>query len=411
MADQIRHGARHRNVRFPNDDGQKLAGILDTPGPQPRACALFAHCFTCSKNLKAATHIARALNDAGIAVLRFDFTGLGESEGDFADTSFSNNVADLVAAARFLGQEYAAPGLLVGHSLGGTAMLLAAADIPSAGAVATIAAPSHPSHIVARFDEALADIESEGKAMVTLDGRTFTIRRRFLEDLERHPLPGSIAGLRKAFLILHSPRDETVSIDHASELFLAAKHPKSFLSLDQADHLLSKEADSRYAGLAIAAWADRYLPAAAERSSLSANAGEVAVRTAQGFTTEIDAAGHPLVADEPVEQGGDNLGPTPYDLLAAALASCTSMTLRMYADHKKLDLDAVAVRVSHSKIHARDCEDCETRDGRIDEFRRSIALEGTLSNEVRQRLLEIADKCPVHRTLHGEVKVRTRLDD
>ncbi|MEX0976565.1 MAG: alpha/beta fold hydrolase [Woeseia sp.] len=372
---------------------------------------MFAHCFTCSRNLKAATHIARTLNDAGIAVLRFDFTGLGESEGEFTATSFSNNVADLLAAARYLEKEFSAPALLVGHSLGGTALLLAAADIPSAVAVATIAAPSHPSHIVKQFAGAIDEIKTSGTAAVQLGGRSFNIHRHFLDDLERHPLPDSIGTLRKALLILHSPLDETVSIDHASELFMAAKHPKSFVSLDKADHLLSSASDSRYAGGVLAAWAGKYLPAAEDRAALTADAGEVAVRTRQGFTTEINAAGHPLVADEPEDHGGENRGPTPYDLLSAALASCTSMTLRMYADHKKLDLDAVTVRVRHNKIHARDCEDCETRDGRIDELQRSIELEGSLSDEVRQRMLEIADKCPVHKTLHGEIKVRSRLAD
>lgn len=403
--------ALHQEVKFTNDDGETLAGVLDTPAHKPRAYALFAHCFTCSRNLKAATHIARTLNDAGIAVLRFDFTGLGESEGEFTATSFSNNVADLLAAARYLEKEFSAPALLVGHSLGGTALLLAAADIPSAVAVATIAAPSHPSHIVKQFAGAIDEIKTSGTAAVQLGGRSFNIHRHFLDDLERHPLPDSIGTLRKALLILHSPLDETVSIDHASELFMAAKHPKSFVSLDKADHLLSSASDSRYAGGVLAAWAGKYLPAAEDRAALTADAGEVAVRTRQGFTTEINAAGHPLVADEPEDHGGENRGPTPYDLLSAALASCTSMTLRMYADHKKLDLDAVTVRVRHNKIHARDCEDCETRDGRIDELQRSIELEGSLSDEVRQRMLEIADKCPVHKTLHGEIKVRSRLAD
>ena len=405
------HRTLHQKVTFMNADGETLAGVLDSPPEKPHAYALFAHCFTCSRNLKAATHIARTLNDAGIAVLRFDFTGLGESEGEFAATSFSNNVADLLAAARYLETEFTAPALLVGHSLGGTALLLAAADIPSAVAVATIGAPSHPSHIVKQFAGAVDDIKARGAAEVQLGGRSFNIHSHFLEDLERHPLPGSIGALRKALLILHSPLDETVSIDEASKLFMAAKHPKGFLSLDKADHLLSSASDSRYAGHVLAAWAGKYLPATEHGAALTADAGEVAVRTRQGFTTEVNAAGHRLVADEPEDQGGENRGPTPYDLLSAALASCTSMTLRMYADHKKLDLDAVTVRIRHKKIHARDCEDCETGKGRIDELQRTIELEGSLSSEVRQRMLEIADKCPVHRTLHGEVKVRSRLVD
>lgn len=397
-----------QKVRFANDDGQLLAGLLDMPDGPPRAFAIFAHCFTCSKNLKAAVHVARALNAAGIAVLRFDFTGLGESEGQFADTGFSNNVSDLVAAARFLTEAHTAPALLVGHSLGGTAMLLAAAGIPSAVAVATIASPSHPSHVAGQFDGMLDEIRARGEARVELAGRAFTIRRRFLEDLDRHPLPAAVGELRKALLILHSPRDTTVQIRHAGELFEAARHPKSFISLDTADHLLSEQRDSRYAGRVLAAWADRYL-AAVDAPERTTGSGEVAATTRQGFLTRIDAGGHPLVADEPVAHGGGNAGPSPYDLLSSALASCTSMTLRMYADRKALALDGATVRVRHAKVHARDCVDCETRDGRIDEFQRTIELDGQLSAEARERLLGIADKCPVHRTLAGEIKIRTRL--
>ncbi len=256
-----------QNVQFTSNEGHQLSGILDSPGGQPRAFALFAHCFTCSKNLKAATNIAKSLNDAGIAVLRFDFTGLGESEGEFADTNLSSNVADLLAAVAYLEENYRAPSILIGHSLGGTAVLQAAADIPSAVAVVTIGSPSRPSHITAMLKNERAEIESTGQATVQLGGRPFVIKKQFLEDLERHGLPESIGGLRKALLVMHAPLDDIVEVENASELFMHAKHPKSFVSLDKADHLMTREEDSRYAGHVLAAWASRYLPAADEATN------------------------------------------------------------------------------------------------------------------------------------------------
>ena len=402
-----------KNLSFPSSDGHQLSAILDLPDAPARAYALFAHCFTCSKNLKAVTNIAKSLNDAGIAVLRFDFTGLGQSEGEFADTNFSSNVADLVAAASYLEEHYQAPSILIGHSLGGTAVLQAAFDIASAVAVATIGSPSHPAHVAAMFEGDRAEIESCGQAIVQLGGRPFVVKKQFLEDIERHALPESIARLRKALLVMHAPLDDIVEVDNASELFVHAKHPKSFVSLDNADHLLSREADSRYAGHVLAAWASRYLPAAdAAMDAIAADDDATIARTAaDGFRTDIVAAGHALVADEPARVGGTGLGPSPYDLLGAALASCTTMTLRMYAMRKRLDLRAATVSVRHSKVHAEDCADCETASGKVDEFQRELTVEGDLSREQRQRLLEIADMCPVHRTLHGEVQVRTKLKD
>ncbi len=401
----------HHQVRFENEEGQELAGVLDMPDQGPRAWALFAHCFTGSKNLKATRHISRALTDSGIGVLRFDFTGLGDSEGEFADTTFSSNVADLVAAAEFLARDHRAPGLLVGHSLGGTAVLRAAAEIPSTLAVATIGAPSHPAHVIERFEDALAEIRTLGQATVELAGRSFTIRRRFVEDLERHPLPESLGALRAALLFMHSPLDGVVSIDNASDLFLEAKHPKSFVTLDSADHLLTREDDARYAGRVLAAWAEKYLFGVDEAAEgLTAEAGEAIARTrSASLTTELNAAGHRLIADEPEQYGGDNLGPTPYDLLSAGLAACTTMTLQVYARHKQLKLASATARVRHGKTYAEDCADCERKGTRIDEFRRTIVLEGELTDAQRQRLLEIADRCPVHKTLHGEVRIRTEL--
>jgi len=397
-------------VNFTNDAGEQLAGILDLPEAEPRAYALFAHCFTCSKNLRGATNISQALTAAGYAVLRFDFTGLGQSEGEFADTNFTTNVGDLLAAVRFLEEEYAAPALLLGHSLGGTAILQAAHDIPSAVAVATIGSPADPEHVTHLFGEQRDELEAAGEVDVQLGGRPFTIKKQFVEDLAAHPMPESVGSLRKAIMILHAPLDDVVELDNASQLFAAAKHPKSFVSLDKADHLLTRDEDSRYAGEIIAAWAAKYLPEDAEDEQPTVPEGVVVARTdAGGFRTDIHLGKHHITADEPASVGGTNLGPTPYGLLSAALAACTTMTLQMYAKHKKLDLQSATVEVKHDKVHAQDCEDCETSAGKIDEFRRVVTLEGDLTDEQRARMLEIADRCPVHRTLHSEIKVRSEL--
>ncbi len=400
----------HKKITFENQRGQALSGILDLPATAPVAYALFAHCFTCSKNLKAASHVARALTDAGIAVLRFDFTGLGQSEGEFSDTNFSSNVDDLLAAVSYLEQEHEAPAILVGHSLGGTAVLQAAANVDSAVAVVTIGSPSEPAHVARMFTGSEDTLRDRGEATVNLGGRPFLMKQQFLDDLEKQDLRSSIGSLRKALLIMHAPLDDVVDIDNASALFAAAKHPKSFVSLDTADHLLSREADSQYAGRVLASWASRYLPESKGSEALpAADAAVVAITSAGGFRTDVRLGDHAIVADEPLAVGGTGLGPTPYDLLSAALATCTSMTLLMYARHKKLKFESATVRVEHDKIHARDCEDCESGTGKIDEFRRTISLEGDLSDAERKRMLEIADRCPVHLTLHGETKVRSAL--
>ena len=398
-----------RKVTFPNDDGNALAGLLDQPDGAVRGYALFAHCFTCSKNLKAAANVSRALAASGIAVLRFDFTGLGQSEGTFADTNFSGNVSDLLAAASFLEREYSAPAILVGHSLGGTAVLQAAAKLPAAVAVATIGAPAEAAHVTALFAEAEPALRQKGVARVNLGGRPFTIRQQLVDDLGRQGLPASIGRLRKSLLILHAPLDAIVDIDNAGQLFAAAKHPKSFISLDSADHLLSRSEDSAYAGHVIAAWASRYLPARPEPVAPINEGAVVASNTDDSFRTDLRVGGHTLIADEPSSMGGTNLGPSPYGLLSAALAACTAMTLRMYARHKKIDLQESSVRVMHRKVHADACADCESDSGTIDELRRQITLVGNLSDEERSRLLQIADKCPVHRSLHGEIKIRSTL--
>ncbi len=400
---------RSRTLRFDNDRGDTLAAVLDLPPDgEVVGCALFAHCFTCSKNLSAAAHVARALTAGGLAVLRFDFTGLGQSGGDFADTHVSTNVADLVAAARFMGEQLEAPSLLVGHSLGGAAVLLAAGQIPSVKAVATIAAPCRPDHVRHLLAASEDEIRRHGEAEVVLAGRRFTIRKDFLDDLDQHRMDGAIGRLGRALLVLHAPADQTVGVENAAHIFGHAKHPKSFVSLDTADHLLTDPADSRYAGHVIAAWADRYLGAAQpEQKRHAPDDNRIVARTEiGGFRTEVLANGHPLVADEPASVGGTNEGPTPYDLLAAGLAACTSMTLRMYAERKGWPLEAATVRVRHAKVHA---ADADAAGGTLDRFEREITAEGPLDAEQRTRLVEIAERCPVDRTLHGPVEVVTRL--
>lgn len=399
-------------INFPNAQGQSLAARLDLPqDEQPIAYALFAHCFTCTKNIKAAVNIAAALNRERIAVLRFDFTGLGQSEGDFADTNFTTNVADLVSAAQHMEQKYQAPQILIGHSLGGAAVLQAAHQIPSVKAIATLAAPHDPKHVAHNFEETRQQIEQHGEAEVKLAGRSFTIKKQFLEDLEMQKLDEHIRNLKVALLVMHSPRDTTVGIDNAAMIYQAARHPKSFISLDNADHLLLKEDDSLYAAMMIAAWSRRYLEIPeVEESETAVIDNRVTVSTAhEGFFTEVFANGHAMVADEPIKYGGTDRGPTPYDYLLAALGTCTGMTLQMYARLKKIPLQKAIVRLSHEKVHAKDCAACDASDGKIDRMEREVELIGDLSDEQRQRMLEIADRCPVHKTLHGEVEVVTQL--
>ncbi len=395
-------------VTFRGHAGELSARLHKTPAA-PRAHALFAHCFTCSKDLRAAITIANALAARGIAVLRFDFTGLGDSEGDFADTNFSSNVDDLVAAADYLRSIHAAPHILVGHSLGGAAVLAAASRIPETVAVATIGAPAEPTHVKHMLSSAQEEIERTGVAEVVLAGRKFRIKKQFLDDLDENILAKRVATLGRALLICHAPRDQYVGIENASKLFLAAKHPKSYVSLDDADHLLTRSRDAEYAGQVIAAWADRYIPAFTEPTQPEHEHTEVFVRTGFGFATNVLAGGHPLRSDEPLSLGGTDTGPTPYDLLLSALGTCTSITLRMYADRKKWPLEAVSISLRHGKIHARDCEECETATGKVDRIDKTITLEGPLDDEQRQRLLHIADRCPVHRTLLGEIVIHSEL--
>ncbi|HJV66980.1 MAG TPA: bifunctional alpha/beta hydrolase/OsmC family protein [Geomonas sp.] len=402
-------------ITFPNASGELLAARLELPDQgAPTAFALFAHCFTCSKDFKAPVHISRALSGRRIAVLRFDFTGLGESEGDFPSTSFSTNVSDLVSAASFLEKEYQAPALLVGHSLGGAAVLAAAAQLPSTRAVATIAAPFRPSHIQEYLGDTLKEIERSGEGKVTIGDRTFLVRKSLLDDLDAQQPAETLSGLKAALLVLHSPADEIVGIGNAADIYRSAPHPKSFISLDSADHLLSDNRDSRYAGEVIAAWANRYLAPAEEE--VGEPAGEVAEkgissRTAIGaFRTELSVKGFPLVADEPIGYGGGSEGPSPYDYLLASLGACTSMTITMYARQKGWTLEEALVHLSHRKVHAQDCVDCDDKRSKVDLIEREVELKGELDEAQRQRLLEIAERCPVHRTLsEGAVRIETTL--
>ena len=401
-------------LTFPGASGALLAARLDLPAARrPHAMALFAHCFTCSKDLGSAVRVSRALADAGIGVLRFDFTGLGESEGDFAKTGFSSNVADLVAAAEFLADQWEAPTLLVGHSFGGAAVLHAAAELPSVRAVVTVAAPAHLEHVRKLFTHVEDDIEAEGRATVRLADREFTITRRFLEDLEQDSMDTVIADLGRPLLIMHSPIDEQVGIDNAAALFQAARHPKSFISLDGADHLVTDDAIATWAGGLIAAWAARWLtPAAGVEESTTGD--RVVTRTGARVRTQVQARGHTFVADEPLAVGGNDEGPTPYDLLVAGLGACTGMTLRMYADHKDWPLDEVVVHLRHSKIHVDDLVE-GARSGntgaKIDHIERDIEIFGELDDDQRARLLEMANRCPVHRTLESDIRIETRLKE
>ena len=362
-----------KNLEFKNRDGHILAARLDLPlEGKPLAYALFAHCFTCSKNTKAIAHISRALCRQGLAVMRFDFTGLGESEGNFADTNFSSNVDDLIVAADFLKANYRAPEILIGHSFGGAAVIQAASRIPSSTAVVSIAAPSDPQHVTRALGKAAVSIQNQGQADVVLAGRTFTLKKQFLDDLDFVNMAETLKNLNRALLVLHSPIDETVGIENAARIFQAARHPKSFISLDKADHLLTNSEDSLYAGSVIAAWARKYVSASyADKTKMEGAENHVIAQIGKtGLTTDILAEGHRLIADEPVSIGGNGSGPTPYGYLLAGLGACTAMTLRMYADRKEWPLDSVTVKLDHQKIHAADCEDCQTKEGKLDQIER-----------------------------------------
>ena len=417
-------------LTFPGAGGETLSARLEMPDTPPIAWALFAHCFTCSKNVRAAVEITRGLSSRGIAVLRFDFTGLGESEGDFADTNFSSNVDDLVAAARFLEEKYEAPSILVGHSLGGAAVLQAASGLSAVRAVATIGAPADPAHVLHLVEGSAEDIERDGEARVTIAGRPFCVKKQFLDDLDARNVERVVGSLGRPLLVFHSPVDEIVGIDNAASLYSMARHPKSFVSLDTADHLLSDARDSGYVAAVLSAWAGKYVdaapatedaPSGREATAPSPNPapvpnpaatpdpeGRVVTRTPAGaYRTTISVREHALLADEPAAVGGQDAGPTPYEYVLAGLGACTSMTLQMYARRKDWPLEEARVRLAHQRVHARDCEDCEESDTRMDEIAREVELVGPLDEEQTARLMEIADRCPVHRTLDAGIRIRT----
>lgn len=402
---------KSEKLTFKNSDDLELSARLELPiDRKPLGYALFAHCFTCNKNLRAISHITNALTRNGYGVLKFDFTGLGESEGDFADTNFSSNIQDLVCAAQYLTDNYSAPKLIVGHSLGGAASLFAASVIDSIQAVATIGAPSSPNHVRHLFESDIEQIELNGSAKILLAGRPFEVKKQFIDDISSQNMKNVVSKLGKALLIMHSPQDETVGVNNAAELYEYARHPKSFISLDGADHLLSNAADSEYAGKVISSWVARYVDIE-EKKKLKPSKRVLARIGSDGFTTDIKTGNHTLRADEPLSVGGDDFGPNPYDLLLSSLGACTAMTMRMYADRKGWEIEEINVHLSHEKQHSKDCNECETTSGYIDKIEKEIEINANLDEQQIQRLIEIADKCPIHRTLHNEVQVFTKLKE
>lgn len=401
-----------QKVTFKNSTQEQLVGRLELPTNQkPHNFAIFAHCFTCNKNLSAVRNISRALTASGFGVLRFDFTGLGESDGEFENTNFSGNVEDLISASIFLKENYQVPTLLIGYSLGGAASIFAASKIDSIKAIATIGAPSNPKHVQHLLHSSLDEIKTHGKANVNIGGRSFTIKKQFLDNIETQSLPEVAKNLNKALLIMHSPQDFTVGIENAEAIYVSAKHPKSFVSLDNADHLLMRKEDSIYAGNLIANWAKRYINIPKTNTLKSSHTVAASLSVDDGFSTQLKIGNHYLMADEPKSFGGNDFGPSPYELVSAGLSACTAMTIQMYTKHKNWDLQNVEVHTSYLKTHAQDCENCENTESKIDTFNRDIKLTGHLNEVQIKRILKIADKCPVHKTLHNQAQIITKLLD
>lgn len=395
-----------QKIEFPGSSGTVLAGLLETPDAKPLATALIAHCFTCGKDIAAASRIARSLVKQGFAVMRFDFTGLGNSDGDFANTNFSSNVQDLIAAADYLRQNQLAPSILIGHSLGGTAVLNAANAIPESRGVVTIGSPADAKHVANQFQCDIQTIEANGEAEVNLAGRAFTIKKQFLDDIS-NTSADNIGKLKKDLLVLHSPIDETVPVREAERIYKAAHHPKSFVSLNKANHLLTSAKDAEYVANLISSWSSRFLEESSDARPSVAK-GEISVSERDHkFMLDVYSDSHHWRADEPASVGGNNTGPDPYEHLLAAVGSCSAMTVRMYATRKKWPLDNVSITLRHAREHLTDCEDCAEKPIQLDVIERDIKIEGDLTAEQRQRLLEIADRCPVHKTLTGKLDIRT----
>ncbi|PIB32333.1 osmotically inducible protein C [Gaetbulibacter sp. 5U11] len=399
-----------QKINFTNAEGQQLVGRLELPVNQhPHNFVIFAHCFTCNKNLSAVKNITRELTSNGFGVLRFDFTGLGESEGDFENTNFSGNVDDLISASNYLKENHTAPTLLIGHSLGGAAVIFAASKIDSVKAVATIGAPSNPKHVEHLIQNSVEEIKATGKANVSIGGRPFTIKKQFLDDIETKSLPDVAKNLRKALLVMHSPQDTTVGIENAEEIYVAARHPKSFVTLDGADHLLMKKEDSIYVGSVIATWAKRYISIPKIDTISTTHQAVASLDAEDGFTTQMTVGSHTMMADEPVSYGGNDFGPSPYEFVSAGLSACTAMTVQMYVKRKGWDLQNIEVHTSHTKVAKQIVENGEQKEIKVDTFNREIKLKGNLDDKQIQRMLQIADKCPVHKTLHSAIEVITTL--
>ena len=397
-----------QKLNITNQKGEALAAILTTPpNKKPISVAIFAHCFTCGKNIKAAKNISDTLVKQGLAVLRFDFNGIGESEGAFEENTFRDNLSDIAAVDEYLTKQKLQPELLIGHSLGGAAVLLAAKQLTHIKAVVSIAAPAHPNHLTHLFEANLEQIKKDGQAEVKLAGRSFIISKEFVESLEQNEVSKTISALKKPLLLFHSPQDNTVGIENARQIYEQAHHPKSFISLDGADHLLSTEDDATYVGEVIKGWVKRYIETSTQTKDESVEDGVLAKLTYPEFTTQLITDSHEFLADEPKSAGGNNVGPDPYELLCAALAACTAMTMNMYAKRKEWDIEDVAVFVSHKRTHCEDCEHNENSQAKIDEFTRKIRLSYNLNDEQHSKLLAIADKCPVHKTLASISKIKT----
>lgn len=403
---------KRERLKIQNRKGITLNANLELPANQkPNYYAIFAHCFTCSSSLNAVRNVSRALTQNGFAVLRFDFTGLGRSEGEFADSHFSANIDDLLDVHAYMAEHYQAPSLLVGHSLGGAAVLVAASKIDDIKAVATIAAPASVSHVKRLFSHQFEEAGEKGNVEVNIGGRPFMINQDFVKEFDNTDLPLIVKNLRKPLLIMHSPFDKTVGIENAEQLYKRAFHPKSFITLDHADHLLSQETDSLYAGEMIGTWAKRYFPKV-ENKMLSTEGEQLVGHLniiEDNFTTSIQTKNHTFIADEPISFGGNDFGPSPYEYLNAGLAACTVMTLKLYAERKQWDLREVFAYISHSRKHSEDLGVDLEKPTRLDFISKKLKFVGNLSEEQKERLKEIASRCPVHKTLASEVIFQTEI--